>query len=46
MQNWSERFEEGLFQKSRSMAPPWGPVLRALRFPTAIVRDWIAGEMP
>jgi membrane protein len=45
MQNWSERFEEGLFQKSRSMAPPWGPVLRALRFPTAIVRDWIAGEI-
>jgi membrane protein len=45
MQNWSERLEDGLFQKSRNMAAPWGPVLRALRFPTAVARDWIAGEI-
>lgn len=45
MQNWSERLEDGLFQKSRNMAPPWGPLLRALRFPTAVARDWIAGEI-
>jgi membrane protein len=45
MQNWPERLEDGLFLKSRSMAPPWGPVVRLLRFPTAIVRDWFAGEI-
>jgi membrane protein len=40
-----ERLEDGLFQKSRDMAPPWGPVLRVLRYPAAIVRDWLAGEI-
>jgi membrane protein len=40
-----ERLEDGLFQKSRNMAPPWGPVLRVLRYPVAIVRDWLAGEI-
>jgi membrane protein len=45
MQTWSERLEDGLFLKSRSMAPPWGPVLRLVRFPAAITRDWFAGEI-
>jgi membrane protein len=45
MQPWSERLEDGLFLKSRSMAPPWGPVLRLVRFPAAITRDWFAGEI-
>jgi membrane protein len=45
MQNWSDRLEDGLFLKSRTMAPPWGPVLRVMRFPAAIVRDWVAGEI-
>jgi membrane protein len=27
------------------MAPPWGPVLRFLRYPAAITRDWLAGEI-
>ena len=45
MQNWPERLEDGLFQGSRSMAPPWGPVLRFLRFPAAVTRDWLAGEI-
>ncbi|HEY3655938.1 MAG TPA: YihY/virulence factor BrkB family protein [Steroidobacteraceae bacterium] len=45
MLNWLERLEGGLFQKSRSMAPPWGPVLRFLRYPAAITRDWLAGEI-
>src|SRR5882757_1681422 len=45
MLNWRERLEEGLFQKSRSMAPPWGPVLRVLRYPVAITRDWLIGEI-
>ena len=40
-----ERLEDGLFQKSRDMGPPWGPILRALRYPAAIVRDWLAGDI-
>jgi membrane protein len=27
------------------MGPPWGPVLRTLRYPVAIGRDWVAGEI-
>jgi membrane protein len=38
-----ERLEVGLFQKSRNMGPPWGPVLRALRYPAAIARDGLTG---
>jgi membrane protein len=40
-----QRLENGLFQKSRAMGPPWGPTLRLLRYPAAIVRDWLAGEL-
>ena len=40
-----ERLEDGLFQNSRSMAPPWGPVLRVLRYPAAVARDWLQGEI-
>jgi membrane protein len=40
-----DRFQEGLFHRSRNMQPPWGPVLRALRYPVAIGRDWLAGEI-
>jgi membrane protein len=40
-----ERLEDGLFQKSRNMGPPWGPVLRVLRYPAAIARDWLAGDI-
>jgi membrane protein len=42
---WTERLEDGLFLKSRSMAAPWGPILRVLRFPIALVRDWLKGEI-
>src|ERR1700680_1095786 len=45
MPNWFERLEDGLFQKSRSMGPPWGAVLRWLRYPAALVRDWLRGEI-
>ena len=45
MLNWSERLEDSLFRKSRTMAPPWGPVLRLLRYPVAIIRDWLAGDI-
>jgi membrane protein len=40
-----ERLEDRLFQESRNMGPPWGPVLRTLRYPAAILRDWRAGEL-
>jgi membrane protein len=45
MIDWPERLEVGLFQKSRTMGPPWGPVLRFLRYPAALTRDWLAGEI-
>ena len=45
MPDWTERLEDGLFRKSRDMAPPWGPLLRFLRFPAALTRDWLAGEI-
>ncbi|HEX4151515.1 MAG TPA: YihY/virulence factor BrkB family protein [Steroidobacteraceae bacterium] len=40
-----DRLQERLFHGSRSMAPPWGPLLRVLRYPAAIGRDWLAGEI-
>jgi membrane protein len=45
MLNWLERLEDGLFVKSRSLAPPWGPTLRFLRYPAALIRDWLTGEI-
>jgi membrane protein len=45
MVNWLERLENGLFQKSRSMGPPWGATLRLLRFPAALLRDWLGGDI-
>lgn len=40
-----ERLREGLFHRSRGMAPPWGPILRVLRYPAAVARDWLAGQI-
>ena len=45
MLKWVERLEDGLFQKSRGMGPPWGAALRWLRYPVALVRDWLSGEI-
>src|ERR1700676_4645721 len=45
MPNWTERLEIGLLQKSRTLGPPCGPVLRFLRYPAALVRDWLSGEI-
>jgi membrane protein len=45
MPRWLTRLEDGLFQKSRSMGPPWGPLLRWLRFPVALIRDWLHGDI-
>jgi membrane protein len=42
---WLERLEDGLFQKSRGMGPPWGATLRWLRYPVALIRDWLSGEI-
>jgi membrane protein len=44
MLHWLERLEDGLFQKSRSMGPPWGATLRWLRYPSALIRDWLSGD--
>src|SRR6202022_1494095 len=32
-------------QKSRNMGPPWGAALRWLRYPAALIRDWLGGEL-
>ena len=40
-----ERLEDRLFLKSREMAPPWGPLLRSLRYPAALLRDWLEGDI-
>jgi membrane protein len=42
---WVERLEHGLYQTSRAMGAPWGPALRLLRFPVAVIRDWMSGEI-
>ena len=45
MFKWVARVDEAIFVSSRSMAPPWGPVLRVLRYPAALTRDWFDGEI-
>jgi membrane protein len=45
MYRWLERLEDGLFQKSRNLGPPWGPTLRWLRYPAALIRDWLTGDI-
>jgi len=40
-----KQLEDGLFQKSRSMGPPWGATLRWLRYPAALIRDWLRGDL-
>lgn len=45
MRRWLESLEDGLFQKSRGMGPPWGALLRWLRYPIALIRDWLGGEI-
>jgi membrane protein len=45
MYPWLERLEDGLFQKSRSLGPPWGAPLRFLRYPVALIRDWLLGDI-
>jgi membrane protein len=45
MLHWLERLEDGLFQKSRGMGSPWGAFVRWLRYPAALTRDWLGGEI-
>jgi membrane protein len=45
MVNWLEDLDEILYQKSRTVGAPWGALLRRLRFPAALIRDWIEGEI-
>jgi len=45
MFKWFEGLEAGLFTGSRNMGPPWGPVLRVARYPAALFRDWLHGEI-
>jgi len=45
MVKWFERLEDGLFTNSRNMGPPWGSAARALRYPAAIIRDYLHGEI-
>jgi membrane protein len=45
MAKWFEDFEDALFTRSRSMGPPWGAPLRVVRYPAALIRDWLRGEI-
>lgn len=45
MFSWFEKLEDRLFTGSRVMPPPWGPVLRVVRYPAALLRDWLQGEV-
>jgi len=43
MTKWLTALEDTLFIKSRDMGPPWGATLRFVRFPAALLRDWLRG---
>src|SRR3984957_19957874 len=45
MLTWLKHLEDGLFQKSRSMGPPWGATVRWLRYPAAVISDWLRGDI-
>jgi membrane protein len=37
--------EDGLFIRSRNLGPPWGAPLRIVRYPAALLRDWLRGTI-
>jgi len=39
------RLEEFLFVRSLRLGSPWGPAVRLLRYPAALLRDWYRGEI-
>src|ERR1700674_6124483 len=45
MAKWFDDLEDGLFTSSRNMGPPWGAAVRLVRYPAALVRDWLHGEI-
>jgi membrane protein len=45
MPRWYQNLADRLFTGSRYMGPPWGPVLRVVRYPAALIRDWLDGEI-
>jgi membrane protein len=45
MIKWLTWVEDGLFIRSRSMGPPWGAPLRIVRYPAALLRDWLRGAI-
>jgi membrane protein len=45
MFKWFENIEDRLFTRSRTMGPPWGATLRVVRYPAALLRDWLRGEI-
>jgi membrane protein len=45
MVKWFEDLEDALFTRSRTMGPPWGAPLRVVRYPAALIRDWLRGEI-
>lgn len=42
MVKWLETIEDRLYTASRGRGRPWGPLLQGLRFPLALVHDWLA----
>ena len=45
MIKWVESLEDALFIGSLTLSPPWGAVLRLARYPSALIRDWLNGEI-
>jgi membrane protein len=40
-----DRLEDKLARNSRDLGRPWGPALLVLRYPNALIRDWLAGDI-
>jgi membrane protein len=40
-----DRLEDKLARKSRDLGRPWRPALLVLRYPNALIRDWLAGDI-
>ena len=40
-----QHLDDKLARKSRELGRPWGPALHVLRYPAALLRDWLAGDI-
>jgi membrane protein len=45
MLKWVEALEDAFFTGSLTLGPPWGAALRLARYPAALIRDWLGGEI-